>query len=96
MEELNAVCDSIELISETRYTLEEIKAICPQVLTNENPLTFSLYLKYNENNLTEEEIRKCYEIIQKLKHNQDMINKRNIAYLDAHKYINEKPEEKNE
>tara|TARA_R110002020_G_scaffold100898_2_gene238227 strand:+ start:5227 stop:5532 length:306 start_codon:yes stop_codon:yes gene_type:complete len=62
-------------------SLETIVREVP-LLTYETPLTYHLYINYNKNILTDEEIRKCMTTIKTLQERKTKINNKQAEYMD--------------
>jgi len=62
-------------------SLEMILADYP-ILDVNNPMLYSLYLNFNEANLSEEEVEEVRCVIFKLKVQATVINKANVKYME--------------
>jgi len=62
-------------------SLEMILADYP-ILDVNNPMLYSLYLNFNEANLSDEEIEEVRCVIFKLKVQATVINKANVKYME--------------
>jgi len=81
---MEKILDSIpnldEEDTEKLITLEQIKMI-DSSLDETNPMTFVIYLENNRKFLSEKDIETTLKIIEKLKYNQHLITKKNIAKM---------------
>jgi hypothetical protein len=81
---MEKILDSIpnldEEDTEKLITLEQIKLI-DSSLDETNPMTFVIYLENNRKFLSEKDIETTLKIIEKLKYNQHLIAKKNIAKM---------------
>jgi len=53
-----------------------------------SPTTYHLYLTFNDKFLSDEEKLKVEVVINKLKMEQTLINRENVAYMERHKVMN--------
>ena len=68
------------------YPLKQILADVP-TLDYENPMLYALYLHHNKAKLTKDEIATVCETIDTLKHNRDVTDKINMAYMTRHERV---------
>ena len=72
-------------------TIDDLISQYP-LLTKEEPMLWVMYLKMNEGNLPEEEVKIVEKIIVKLQKNISIMNKRNLAKFENSKDIPDKDE----
>lgn len=83
MSQFDEILNDIPVFDSEMITLDDIMKIHPS-LDLQNPLLYHLYLTYNNNKIKDIEREKIRTIIERLKYNQQAINKYNMEYMNRH------------
>lgn len=88
MSSLLKVLDEIPDISVDEVTLEQILSQFPH-LNKEDPVLYLLYMRFNENSMTDNDKEVCEKIIVKLQKNITIMNKINLEKFKEQEEVKE-------